>query len=165
MRVHGAAQRILDLPIDYCLGKDLHLIIMTHRKEILAMGKTIDDIFKLNGLADVQDSVKLLTQLARQKKIIKVQPEKITYPDPKAPDARRPKRVELLPAEKQVMEIGGMYMFNVRTNTQKRILYLGIAVVLGFLILLWRVWPVWMRVGLWYISYYLAMALVSSLSH
>lgn len=110
-------QKMIDMPIEYCLGKDIHLTLMTHRKEVLAMGKTLDDVNKFNGLADVQDSVRLLAQLFHYKKMIKVKPEKNSYPDPKSPDARRPKRVELAPAPLQTPEVAGMYMFNVKTNT------------------------------------------------
>lgn len=52
-------------------------------------------------------------------------------------------------------------MFTVKTNTFKRALLLGVGVVLGLLVLLWRVWPMWMRIGVWYASYYLAVSLVS----
>lgn len=94
---------------------------------------------------------------------MKVAPHRLQYPDPKAPDARRPKRIEVLPDAKQIIEEAGMYMFTVKTNTFKRALFLSIAVVLGFLVLLWRVWPIWLRVGVWYACYYLAIALVSPL--
>lgn len=96
------------------------------------------------------------------RKFVKVAPHHLQYPDPKAADAKRPKRVEIVNEGPQSMpEPGGMYMFTVKTNTFKRALFLGIAVVLGFLVLLWRVWPIWLRVGVWYVSYYLALALVS----
>lgn len=53
-------------------------------------------------------------------------------------------------------------MFTVKTNTFKRALLLGLGVVLGLLVLLWRVWPMWLRIGVWYCSYYLAVSLVSA---
>jgi hypothetical protein len=85
------------------------------------------------------------------------------YPDLKAAEAKRPKRVEILPIEKQQIEAGGMYMFTVKTNNMKRAIYLAIAVVLGIGVLMWRVWPIWLRLGVWYVSYYLCIALVSSM--
>lgn len=54
-----------------------------------------------------------------------------------------------------------MYIFNVKTNSFKRTLYLGIAIVAALGLLLWRVWPMWLRLGVWYVSYYLCLALVS----
>ena len=59
------------------------------------------------------------------------------------------------------METGGIYMFTVKTNTMKRVLWLTVGVILGMLVLLWRVWPLWVKIGVWYASYYLAVVLVS----
>ena len=52
-------------------------------------------------------------------------------------------------------------MITVQTNSMKRTIYLGIGIVLAIAVLLWRVWPVWLRMGVWYVSYYLLLALVS----
>lgn len=105
----------------------------------------------------------LLGVLANFKKLVKLAPHHLQYPDPKAADARRPKRVEILPDNQQIIETGGLYMFTVKTNTFKRGLFLGLGIVLGMLVLLWRVWPTWLRIGVWYVSYYLAVTLVSFL--
>lgn len=88
-------------------------------------------------------------------------PHHLTYPDPKANDAKRPKRIEVVHVSRQFIEAGGMYMFTVKTNTFKRNLYLGLFIVILLLVLLWRVWPTWLRIGVWYVSYYLAIGLVS----
>lgn len=157
----GASKKDVDMPIDYFLGKDIHFIIITHRKEILAIAKEIQARRDLHGLEKIEDSMHLLGVLANFKKVVKLAPHHLQYPDPKASDARRPKRVEILPDNQQIIETGGFYMFTVKTNTFKRALLLGLGVVLGMLVLLWRVWPMWLRIGVWYASYYLAVTLVS----
>jgi small-conductance mechanosensitive channel len=39
MAVAGKGEKEVDMPVDYCLGKDIHFTVLTHRKEILAMAK------------------------------------------------------------------------------------------------------------------------------
>lgn len=126
------------------------------------MAKEISKRNNLKGLESIEDSILLLDGLMKFKKIFKVGPSRMAYPDPKAPDAKRPKKVDVLPQDRQFMEAGGMYCFNIQTNGMKRTLYLGIGIVLAIAMLLWRVWPVWLRMGVWYVSYYLLLALVSS---
>ena len=150
------------MPIDYCLGKDLHYAVITHRKEILGMIKNKEAHENFEGLETIAGSVKLLSIVAGHKKIYKIAPYRLQYPDPRAPDAKRPKRVEILPPEAQIIEPGGMWMFNVTQNTFKRNLYFALGCLALFIVLLWRVWPTWLRIGVWYVSYYLCIALVSS---
>jgi hypothetical protein len=150
------------MPIDYCLGKDLHYTVISNRKEILGMIKSKQTIEQLEGLETIAGSVTLLSFIAQHKKLFKVQPYRLQYPDPRAPDAKRPKRVEILPQEQQIIEPGGMWMFNVTQSSFKRNLYFALGCVALFLVLLWRVWPVWLRIGVWYVSYYLCIVLVST---
>jgi hypothetical protein len=127
------------------------------------MAKEIQKRKDLKGLESIEDSILLLDGLFNFKKLVKIGPSRMQYPDLKAAEAKRPKRVEILPIEKQQIEAGGMYMFTVKTNNMKRAIYLAIAVVLGIGVLMWRVWPIWLRLGVWYVSYYLCIALVSNM--
>lgn len=92
----GANRKEVDMPIDYFLGKDIHFTILTHRKEILALAKEIVARKDLNGLEKIEDSMHLLGILLNFKKLVKLGPHHLQYPDPKASDAKRPKRVEIL---------------------------------------------------------------------
>ena len=157
----GGGKKEVDMPIDYFLGKDIHFTIINHRKEILAMAKELVARKNLNGLEKIEDSLQLLGILANFKKLVKLYPHRLQYPDPNASDAKRPKRVEIPPENMQIMETGGIYMFTVKTNTMKRALFLGLGVIVGMLVLLWRVWPMWLKIGVWYASYYLMVILVS----
>ena len=159
--VNGAKEKEVDMPVDYFLGKDIHFTIINHRKEILPLAKEIQARKNLNGLEKIEDSLHLLGILSNFKKLVKLAPHRLQYPDPTASDAKRPKRVEIPPENLQVMETGGIYMFTVKTNTMKRVLWLTVGVILGMLVLLWRVWPLWVKIGVWYASYYLAVVLVS----
>ena len=85
------------MPVDYCLGKDIHFTVISHRQEILAMAKEIQKRVDMKGLQSIEDSINLLDGLLKFKKLVKVGPSRMTYPDPKAADAKRPKKVDVLP--------------------------------------------------------------------
>jgi len=54
-----------------------------------------------------------------------------------------------------------MYIFTVKTNNGRRSLWLALGVIVCFAVLLFRVWPMWLRVGVWYVSYYLCVSLIA----
>ena len=87
------------MPVDYCLGKDIHFAVLTHAKEILAMAKTIQQQRDLNGLKKIEDSVLLLSFLTQLNKFATLVPHRMSYPDRNAAEAKRPKRVEMPPKE------------------------------------------------------------------
>lgn len=55
----------------------------------------------------------------------------------------------------------GKYMFVGEGVGWKQYLYLGLFVSIAFFFLLFKVWPDWLRVGVYYISWYLLVFLVS----
>ena len=91
----------------------------------------------------------------------------MTYNDPKAAEAKKPKLVQKLPPEHMAVTPHGFYIFTLESSGYKQYLWLGFMVFLAFFFLLFRVWPEWLRLGVWYISWYLLVFLVSShfLSH
>jgi len=103
----------------------------------------------------------LLTILKEMGKMVKLFPHRLTYPDPNVQEAKRPKKVEIPPKEFQNVQGGGMYMFTVKTNAGKQYLWLALMIFAAFFFLLFRVWPEWLRVGVWYVSYYMLVFLVS----
>lgn len=79
-------------------------------------------------------------------------------------DAKHPKTVILLPMDKMMVGAQGFYIFTVEVGSLKQTLWLMFMVFLVFFFLLFRVWPDWLRLAVWYISWYLLCFLVSSLS-
>jgi hypothetical protein len=55
----------------------------------------------------------------------------------------------------------GKYMFVGEGVGWKQYLYLGLFVGIAFFFLLFKVWPDWLRVGVYYISWYMLVFLVS----
>jgi hypothetical protein len=77
--------------------------VLTHAKELLGMSKSIQKLQNLNGLIKIEDSVILLSVLGRMNKFTFVIPFRTMYPNPKAPDAKRPKRIEIPQKEYQMV--------------------------------------------------------------
>ena len=92
-------------------GADFHFAILQHREEILKITPLIQERTKLNNLEKIEDSVMLGLVLMQFKQILRVIPHAQTYPNPIAPEARKPKLVELAPQNLQFMLGGGFYMF------------------------------------------------------
>lgn len=150
------------MSIEYCLGKDLHLTVLLHNKAILAMAKEIQQKRDLRGLERIEDSLALLSFIKHFKKLVKLAPSSLLYSDPRSSDAKRPKRVEVLPERLQSIEAGGFYMFTVKTNTFKRGLFLFLFCIFAVTFCLWKIWPIWMRIYVWHFVYYLSLSLVSA---
>ena len=55
----------------------------------------------------------------------------------------------------------GFYIFLLEESSVKTSLWLIFMVFLAFFFLLFRVWPEWLRLGVWYVSWYLLVFLVS----
>ena len=56
----------------------------------------------------------------------------------------------------------GFYIFTLESSGFKQYLWLGLFVFAAFFFLLFRVWPEWLRLGVWYISWYLLVFLIGT---
>ena len=137
----------------------MHFNIITNAVEILKICRTINKCYGLNNLKTVEDSVRLCLVMVQCRKMIRVMPLRSVYPDPLAPSAKRPKYVQ--PLGEQVVGAAGIYMFINQEGGIKQYLMLALVIGLAFFFLLFKVWPEWLRVVVYYISWYLLVALVS----
>jgi Translocation protein Sec62 len=70
--------------------------------------------------------------------------------------------IEAAPPQHQMVGATGMYMWVNKESGWKQYIYLGLAIFGAFFILLFKVWPEWLRLGVWYVSWYLLVFLVSA---
>ena len=77
-------------------------------------------------------------------------------------DAKKPKSVILVPMNQMMVAPSGFYIFTVEQSSLKTSLWLVFVLFLVMFFLLFRVWPEWLRLGVWYISWYLLVFLVST---
>jgi hypothetical protein len=159
--VNGAGGKKFPVNCEYVLGKDLHFQIMVNKDKILKMIPTMGKGAELNGLTSIQDSCKLVMGLIQFQAMGRVIPNRMQYQDPKDPECKKPKSVEALPMEHMMVTPHGFYIFQVEASQGKTQLWLIAAVALAFFFLLFRVWPEWLKIGVWYISWYTLVFLVS----
>lgn len=54
----------------------------------------------------------------------------------------------------------GFYMFNIERSNKKLFLILVLVIAVVFAFLLFQIWPMWLKIGLWYFSFYSLVFLV-----
>ena len=123
---------------------------------------TMDSHKSLNNLAGVADSCQLIGGLISFNIMNRVVPHRNQYTNPNDPGAKKPKTVEVLPMEHMRVDPTGFYIFQVQEEGAKSrtALWLILCVGLAFFFLLFRVWPDWLKLGVWYISWYTLCFLV-----
>jgi len=116
----------------------------------------------LNGLAGVADSCNLIGGLISFNIMNRVVPNRMQYTKPDDPGAKKPKSCEILPLEHMQVGPTGFYIFQVQEDYAKlrTTLWLVLCVGLAFFFLLFRVWPEWLKLGVWYLSWYTLCFLV-----
>lgn len=117
-------------------------------------------MYKLNGLKKIADSIKLCLVLMKLGKLIRVMPHRMVYPDPNSKDAKHPKQVQMCP--QQNVGPTGLYMFQGESAGWKQMATLVFVVFIAFFFLLFKVWPEWLRVGVYYVSWYLLVFLLGT---
>lgn len=128
----------------------------------MKMVPTMDSHKSLNGLAGVADSCNLIGGLISFNIMNRVIPNRMQYTKADDPGAKKPKSCEILPMEHMQVGPTGFYIFQVQEEgaKSKTALWLVLCVGLAFFFLLFRVWPEWLKLGVWYISWYLLCFLV-----
>jgi hypothetical protein len=84
--------------------------------------------------------------------------------DPRFPDdikRKYPKHIALLNGPiNRMVDKGFFYVWTVEKPQGKIMLYLALAVVVVIAFMLFNIWPLWLKIGIWYVSFYLLMVLV-----
>lgn len=161
LSVKGADGKQRSINCEYVVGKDLHFTVMQNAKKIMPMVPNINKNMNLNDLAGIRDSCALIMILIQLGKMNRVVPNHLMY-NREDKDAKKPKSVTLLPMEKMVVNPFGFYIFQVEQGSMKQTLWLVFIVFLIFFFLLFRVWPEWLRLGVWYVSWYLLCFLIGT---
>ena len=127
------------------------------------MVPTMDAHKSFNSLAGIVDSCQLISGLISFNIMNRVIPNRMQYSDPKDPGAKKPKSCEILPMEHMRVDPTGFYIFQLQEegSKSKTTLWLVLAVSLAMFFLLFRVWPDWLKLGVWYLSWYTLVFLIS----
>ena len=139
---------------EYVTGTDLHFNVMSNSDKILKLCPTMDAVKPLNDLKSIQDSCQLIMLLISLGTMNRIVPNRMQYTDPKDPGAKKPKSCEVLPMQHMAVHPNGFYIFTIQQSKVKTQLWLFALVGLAFFFLLFRVWPDWLKQGVWYLSWY-----------
>jgi translocation protein SEC62 len=66
----------------------------------------------------------------------------------------------LLPLRQNTMKDKGFYMWTVERSKGKLAFFLFLIVMVVIFFMLFNIWPLWLKIALWYISFYLLILLV-----
>jgi len=116
---------------------------------------TIIEDGTIKQLETIDDSIKLGQQMLNFRLMIQMRKD----PGMIHSNAKIPKYVVQSPPD-QPMSDKGLYMI-IDTTTQGTQTFYLVLIVLGILMLMcFRLWPLWLKKGIWYISFYLLVFLI-----
>lgn len=96
---------------EYVTGTNLHFTIMQNKEKIIKMTPIMNQMKSLNGLEGIKDSCNFVMGLIHLGAMNRVIPNRMQYPNPDDPGAKKPKSVEILPLEHMVVTPHGFYIF------------------------------------------------------
>ena len=76
------------------------------------------------------------------------------------PEARKKFPKFVVPAKTPKMSEKGFYMWNVPKPRGKLALFLFIGFIIAIAFMLFHLWPMWLKIGIWYFSFYTLIVLV-----
>jgi hypothetical protein len=79
-------------------------------------------------------------------------------------EAKKKYPKHLMPCRPQFLE-KGFYSWNVPKPRGKLALFLFIGFIIAIAIMLFHIWPMWLKIGIWYFSFYTLIFLVSQTFH
>lgn len=104
----------------------------------------------------MEDSIKLGQFMIICQNLIQVQADTRMC----TPTEKTPKYVN--PAPGKPFTDKGIYMVLEKDESKSQSLYLGIFVVIVIILMCFRLWPMWLKKGIWYISFYLLVFLIGA---
>jgi translocation protein SEC62 len=130
---------------------------LAHSSDILKMFSEIKAIQKLDKL---EDSIRL-GQLFIDFRLL-VPFERDPRQEKTEPEARKKYPKFIVPARLQFQKMAdkGFYMWNVPKPRGKLALFLFIGVIIAIAFMLFHLWPMWLKIGIWYFSFYTLIVLV-----
>ena len=136
------------------LGDNFHEVVLENKEEIV---KKFKEVKALPEIEKIEDSIKL-GQLFIDYKLLRALER-----DPRVESELKKKYPKfLLPARPQFNKFTdkGFYTWQIEKPRGKLafLLFMGIMLVIVFM--LFNIWPLWIKIGLWYFSFYTLIVLV-----
>lgn len=141
--------------LEYFRGVNFHVAVLSHKEHIIKMIPTFVKDGLVPQLDTIEDSIKLGQQMLSFRLLIQMRKD----PGMMHTNAKIPKYVVQCPHD---MPFGdkGLYMIIDTTTQGTQTLYLVLIVVVVLMLMCFRLWPLWLKKGIWYISFYLLVFLI-----
>jgi translocation protein SEC62 len=141
----------------YFRGVNFHLAVLQNAEHILKLIPSFVEEKQIIKLETMEDSIKLGQFMMICKNLVQVQGD----PRMCGPNEKTPKYVT--PVQKAFSE-KGIYMVleNKEEEQKSQKMWLGLVVVVIIVLMCFRLWPMWLKKGIWYISFYLLVFLIGA---
>jgi translocation protein SEC62 len=134
------------------LGDVFHKIVLDNGTEIMKMFKHSQEVKQIEK---IEDSI-MLGNLFKDFQLLFVLDR-----DPRREDEAKKKYPKyLMPSKNQVITEKGFYSWNVPKPKGKLALFLMIGVLIAIAFMCFNLWPLWLKIGIWYLSFYTLIVLV-----
>lgn len=154
LKMHkGLFQR--EKSLEYFRGVNFHVMVLSHKEKILPMIPSIQKDGHVTKLDTIEDSIKLGQQMLNFRVIIQMRKD----PGMIHSNEKIPKYVVQAPHDMPMTD-KGLFMIVDTTTQGTQTLYLVIVVVVILMLMCFRLWPLWLKKGIWYISFYLLVFLI-----
>jgi translocation protein SEC62 len=130
-------------------------VVLENKAEIFEQVKQFKQIDKIET---IEDSVKLGQLFVDYKLLIPLERDPRVESDAKLkyPKHHLPAR----PQFRKFSEKGGFYTWQIAKPFGKLALLLTLGILIIFAFMCFQMWPMWLKIGIWYVSFYTLIVLV-----
>lgn len=140
--------------VDYFRGVNFHIAVLQHGEKILSMIPSLVADGEIKQLKTIDDSIKLGNFMIITKNIIQVRK------DPRIMGQGTEKIPKYVVPDKAAFNDKGLYMVIEKEDKTTSTIYLVLIVVAIIACMMFRLWPLWLKKAIWYVSFYLLVFLV-----
>ena len=140
--------------VDYFRGVNFHVAVLQHKDKIMQMIPTFIKEGLINKLDTMDDSIRLGNMMIVTRNVVQVKG------DPRIVGTANEKCPKYVVPDKNPFSEKGIYMVLEKENKQKQSFYLVLVVIAILALMCFRLWPLWLKKAIWYISFYLLVFLI-----
>lgn len=139
---------------EFFRGVNFHIAVLQNADKIMKMIPSFVADGTLTELKTIEDSIRLGNFMILTKNIVTV------VRDPRMIGSANEKIPKYIVPDKSSLHDKGIYMLIEKTSQSTQSLYLGLIVICILALMCFRLWPLWLKKGIWYISFYLLVFLI-----
>jgi len=139
---------------EYFRGVNFHLAVLSHGDAIMKMIPSFSKDGDIKQLKTIEDSIRLGNFMLMTQNIICLKR------DPRIMGQGTEKMPKYVVPDKAALNDKGIYMVMEKEDKGTQSFYLVLLVIVVIVLMCFRLWPLWLKKAIWYISFYLLVFLV-----